>query len=53
VKTQFGWHIIRLDDTRKAEIPPLEAVRGEILKQLQQKRVREAVTAVRADAKIE
>jgi peptidyl-prolyl cis-trans isomerase C len=53
VKTQFGWHIIRLDDTRKAEIPPLEAVRGEILKQLQQKRVREAVTAVRAGAKIE
>jgi peptidyl-prolyl cis-trans isomerase C len=53
VKTQFGWHIIRLDDTRKAEIPPLEAVRGEILKQLQQKRVRDAVTAVRAGAKIE
>jgi peptidyl-prolyl cis-trans isomerase C len=53
VKTQFGWHVIRLDDTRKAEIPPLDAVRGEIVKQLQQKRFREAVTAIRASAKIE
>jgi len=53
VKTQFGWHIIRLDDSRKAEIPPLEAVRGEIVKQIQQKRMREAVAAVRAGAKIE
>ncbi len=53
VKTQFGWHVIRLDDTRKAQIPTLEAVRGDIVKQIQQKRVRDAVSAVRAGAKIE
>lgn len=53
VKTQFGYHIIRLDDMRQPEFPPLEAVRGEIVKQLQNQRVREAITAVRADAKIE
>jgi peptidyl-prolyl cis-trans isomerase C len=53
VKTQFGYHIIRLDDTRTPEFPPLEAVRGEIVKQLQQQRVRDAITAVRANAKIE
>lgn len=53
VKTQFGWHVIRLDDTRKPELPPLDAVRGEIVKQLQQQRVREAITAIRAGAKIE
>jgi peptidyl-prolyl cis-trans isomerase C len=53
VKTQFGYHIIRLDDTRKPELPPLDAVRGEIVKQLQQQRVREAITAARAGAKIE
>jgi peptidyl-prolyl cis-trans isomerase C len=53
VKTQFGYHIIRLDDTRKPELPPLDAVRGEIVKQLQQQRVREAITAIRAGAKIE
>ena len=53
VKTQFGYHIIRLDDTRTPKLPPLDEVRGEIVKQLQQQRVREAITAARADAKIE
>lgn len=53
VKTEFGFHIIRLEDVRKPEFPPLEAVRGEIVRQLQQERIREAVAAVRAGAKIE
>lgn len=53
VKTQFGYHVIRLDDTRKPQIPPLDAVRGEIVKQLQQQRIRDAITAARAGAKIE
>jgi peptidyl-prolyl cis-trans isomerase C len=53
VKTQFGYHVIRLDDTRKPQLPPLDTVRGEIVKQLQQQRVRDAITAARAGAKIE
>jgi len=53
VKTQFGYHIIRLDDTRTPKLPPLDAVRSEIVKQLQQQRIRDAITAARADAKIE
>lgn len=53
VKTQFGYHVIRLDDTRQPKLPELEAVRGEIVKQLQQQRVRDAVTAARANAKVE
>lgn len=53
VKSQFGYHIIRLDDTRKPEIPPLDAVRGEIVKQVQQTRVRDAILNARSSAKIE
>lgn len=53
VKTQFGYHIIRLDDVRKGELPPLDAVRAEIIKQVQQQRIRDAITAARAGAKIE
>jgi peptidyl-prolyl cis-trans isomerase C len=53
VKTQFGYHVIRLDETRQPQLPPLDAVRGEITKQLQQQRVRDAIAAARADAKIE
>jgi peptidyl-prolyl cis-trans isomerase C len=53
VKTQFGYHVIRLDDTRMPQIPPLDVVRGEIVKQLQQLRIRDAITATRAGAKID
>ena len=53
VKTQFGYHIIRLDDVRKSELPPLDVVRGEIVKQVQQQRIRDAISAARAGAKIE
>ena len=53
VKSQFGYHIIRLDDTRQPQIPPLEAVRGEIVKQTQQSRVRDAIKSVRSSAKVE
>lgn len=53
VKTQFGYHVIRLDDTRQPELPPLDAVRGEIVKQLQQLRIRDAIADARASAKIE
>lgn len=53
VKTQFGYHIIRLDDMRQPQIPPLDTVRGDIVRQIQQQRVRDAIMAVRAGAKIE
>lgn len=53
VKSQFGYHIIRLDDSRQQQLPPLEAVRGEIIKQTQQLRVREAIAAARVSAKVE
>ncbi len=53
VKTQFGWHVIRLDDVREQKLPPLDVVRSEITRQLQQQRVRDAITAARTNAKIE
>lgn len=35
VQTQFGWHVIRLNETRLAEAPSLDAVRGELVEQIQ------------------
>ncbi len=35
VQTQFGWHVIKLNETRLAEAPPLDAVRAELTDQLQ------------------
>ena len=39
VQTQFGWHVISLNETRLAEAPPLEEVRGQIAERLQQEAV--------------
>ncbi len=36
VQTQFGWHVIKLNDTRLKETPPLDEVRGEIEESLRQ-----------------
>ena len=30
VKSQFGWHIIKLEDTREAQFPDFESVKGQI-----------------------
>lgn len=53
VQTQFGWHVIKLDDTRPTQFPALDAVKNQVRQQLQQKRVREAIGELRAKAKIE
>jgi peptidyl-prolyl cis-trans isomerase C len=53
VKTEFGYHVIKMDDVRPIKFPSLDEVKGEIRQQLQKTRVREAVTELRAKAKIE
>jgi peptidyl-prolyl cis-trans isomerase C len=39
VQTQFGFHIIKLEDSRPAKVPTLEEVKGQIGEALQQKKV--------------
>jgi peptidyl-prolyl cis-trans isomerase C len=39
VKTDFGYHIIKLEDTRAAKIPALEEVKVQIAESLQQKKL--------------
>jgi peptidyl-prolyl cis-trans isomerase C len=53
VQTQFGWHVIRLDDERPSKFPPLEEVKPQIEQQLRQQTVNKAFTELRAKAKIE
>lgn len=53
VKSQFGWHIIRVEDVRPIKVPPLDEVKADIARQLQQTRVHDALLALRKDAKIE
>jgi peptidyl-prolyl cis-trans isomerase C len=53
VKSQFGWHIIRLDDVRQAELPAFEEVKAELGQQMQQQRLSDFQNELRAKAKIE
>lgn len=36
VQTQFGWHVVKLDDKRLMEKPTLDAIRGDLVAQVQQ-----------------
>ena len=45
VQTQFGWHVIRLNDLRDTEVPLLEDVRDEIIGELEETLATTLVTA--------
>lgn len=53
VKSDFGWHIIKLDEVRDSTPPKLEEVRDELAGELQQKAVEAKVTELTEAAKIE
>jgi peptidyl-prolyl cis-trans isomerase C len=53
VQTQFGWHVIQLDDTRDMKAPAFEDVKPQIIQRLRQQAVDKHVAALRAKAKIE
>ena len=53
VHTQFGWHIIRVDDVRNIAPPPLEQVRPQIVQQIQQEKLQAFEEGLRKNAKIQ
>ena len=53
VKSQFGWHVIRLDDVREAQLPKMEELKPQIAQQLQQQKLAKFQEDLRAKAKVE
>jgi peptidyl-prolyl cis-trans isomerase C len=53
VHTQFGWHIIRVDDIRPVTPPPLDQVRAQIVQQIQQEKLQAFEENLRKQAKIQ
>lgn len=53
VKTQFGWHIIKLDEKRAKQFPPLEQVRDQVARYVAQKAQTEVINKLRESSKIE
>ena len=53
VQTQFGWHLIRLNETRQIEAPALAEVRGQIADELGQQAIEARVAELLETANIE
>ncbi|MCP1168768.1 peptidylprolyl isomerase [Limimaricola litoreus] len=52
VETQFGFHIIRLDDTRTQEAPSLDEVREDLASQIQQGKIEERLAELESEADV-
>src|SRR6204780_1274480 len=53
VQTQFGWHVIKLEDTRETAPPPFEQVKQQVNTGVMQKKLQAYVESLKKTAKIE
>ena len=53
VKSQFGYHVIRLDDIRTAQLPEFEQLKPQIAQQMEQQKLAAFQQELRGKAKIE
>ncbi len=53
VKTQFGYHVIRVDDIRSAQLPEFDQVKPQIAQQMEQQRLGAFQEDLRKKAKVE
>lgn len=52
VKSQFGWHVIRLDDVRDAKLPSFEEVKPQMTQQMTQQKLAQFQEELRKKATI-
>jgi peptidyl-prolyl cis-trans isomerase C len=53
VKTQFGYHVILLEDTRAKQVPTFEQVKPQLVKRVQDQNIKKLLDDMMAKAKIE
>ena len=53
VKTQFGWHVIKLMETRLSEVPPLTDVQDELAAEIQDKAIQDKIASLESDGSVE
>ncbi len=53
VQTQFGWHIVKLNDMRTKEAPTFEEVQGELVAELQEKIIDAKIASLTEAAEID
>jgi peptidyl-prolyl cis-trans isomerase C len=52
VQSQFGWHIIRLEDSRDLKVPSFDEVKPQLTQHMQQQMVQQVISEQRAKATI-
>lgn len=53
VKSDFGWHIIRLDDLRAVQVPPFEQVKAGLQQSMQQQQIGKMIEDLKTRAKVD
>jgi peptidyl-prolyl cis-trans isomerase C len=53
VQTQFGWHVIKLEDTRDLKVPSFDEMKPQLEKRKQQESIQKLIEDLRSKAKIE
>jgi peptidyl-prolyl cis-trans isomerase C len=53
VQTQFGWHVIKLEDTRETAPPPFDQVKQQVSTGVVQKKLQAYVETLKKTAKID
>ena len=53
VKTEFGWHVIKVEDRRQSSVPPFDRVRPQIARDLGRRIAIEILNAARNGADIQ
>lgn len=53
VQTQFGWHVLMLDDVRPMKVPPFEEIKPQLQQRMQQQSVQKAIADLMAAGKVE
>jgi peptidyl-prolyl cis-trans isomerase C len=53
VKSQFGWHVIKVEEKRTKPVPPFEEMKDQVNAYLERKAQQDLIMGLRKDAKIE
>lgn len=52
VKTNFGWHVIKLEDLRPAKLPPMDTVKPQLKRMLAQQKMMDYMEKMKESAEI-
>ena len=53
VQSNFGWHVIQLDDARELKAPPFDEIKPQIMQRMRQQAVEKHILDLRGKAKVD